>query len=133
MSADPILGPMGTELDGPAIRALCDADGAATFEQVRWARAACVITRAGWPLKAVDIGHEAVIGGVPYRRMIPVGDAVCEVCGKPWPCQSAVNELDAFFGPGSQFWLHNVPLMMAADGDPGTLCGPGTVRLGLVP
>lgn len=115
MSADPILGPMGTSLDGPAIRALCDADGAATFEQARWARAACVITRQGWPLRITDIGHATRIAGIEVTRLVRVCGAVCEVCGQPWPCSSAISAQAALYGPGAQYWLSCVPAPMAAD------------------
>lgn len=86
MSADPILGPMGADLDETVRECLADADAAQVFEQARWARRAAVLTPTGVLVRAVDLGH------APDRDRY-VGDPChgyhpCSVCGRVWPCPS---------------------------------------------
>lgn len=92
MSVDPLLGPMGMPLPTAARLGLADADAAARFEQVRWARRAAIVTPTGGLVRAVDLGHarDAVPFGPDYRPIYS-----CAVCARRWPCPSARMEQEA--------------------------------------
>lgn len=94
MSADPILGPMGTPLADAARACLADADAASVFEQARWARRAAVLTPTGGLVRAVDLGHAP---GFAVTRYLPgevqVTRRPCQVCGQGWPCSSSLLEV----------------------------------------
>lgn len=103
MSADLVLGPMGTPLPSDAGVLLADADAATTIEQVRWSRAACVITRGtGNLVRAVDTGHAPQYLGFPLPMDVKVAGATCSVCGQEWPCPSSRLETEAM-GPSAAF------------------------------
>lgn len=95
MSVDVILGRVGTRLPSDTGVLLADADAASTIEQVRWSRAACVVTPAGRLVRAVDTGHfpedSMWFDGTPTAA----GRWWCPVCGQAWPCASRRLEVEA--------------------------------------
>jgi len=95
VSVDVILGRVGTRLPSDTGVLLADADAASTIEQVRWSRAACVVTPAGRLVRAVDTGHEPQYLGFPLPMNVTVAGATCSVCGQAWPCASRTMELEA--------------------------------------
>ena len=102
MSVDVILGRVGTRLPSDTGVLLADADAAATIEQVRWSRAACVVTPAGRLVRAVELeaaGVDVDVEGVePAHTWDIIGrtraerigwgmmPAICRQCHDDWPC-----------------------------------------------